>query len=828
VRKFWSWLGLNLGKHWIVVLTVGALVTLVLGYGMTKLEFSTGQENYLNKSDQVYKDNVAYQKVFGGEAMVTLVTMHPGHTVEELFDDAGIAQWLAVERDIHDSHKVAGVVTPLTALQWNDRLIQSPSGDPTQSIAGKILFSAIQRTKDPKAVAKRTVDGLKTVTRLSAIPVDQRRISNPKYLKVLLYDNTHHIREPLLPFFPSTPGVSNDNTHAQMVVRLLGNESIKQEGEAADVVQQAVKQNLHFANATITTTGAPKLLQNLNDYLTGGMATLALIAIGLMMVILLVLFSVRWRLLPLGIVLIGIIWAFGVAGYLGIPLTIVTIAGLPVMLGIGIDYAIQMHARVEEEVIIDRADHPIQETARNLGPALLVVTFDAIFAFAALHWARVPMLRAFGLLLAVGVAMICLNSIVGTLAILGIREYKSPTKGRDFREGPLGRLVVWLGSLSSRAGPVLAIISLVIFVGGIFAEGKLVLQTDPIQWVNQKSQVIKDLHVLDRETGSSSELGMFVVSTPTVFTDTTVRFVDDFTRTQLALPQNRDTLLTVSGLVPVVSQLLDVPGTPHVVPTAAEARAAYSVAPADIKSSTVSPSHTAMNLIFRTGPSSLDARAAVVREVRATVRPPEGIQATPSGLAVVGVGLLDNLKENRAVLTYLSILFVFLFLAVRLRSVIRALLSLVPVLIAVGAASLFAWALHLKLSPMTAVGGPLVVAACTEFTSLILLRFLEERRRGLPPREAVDVTASRTGRAFIVSALTAVSGIAVIATSSLPLLRDFGEVVALNVAVALLSALVVLPPMLVWADRRNWVSRGMVPDEVLHPPQPEEPAPVSV
>jgi hydrophobe/amphiphile efflux-3 (HAE3) family protein len=826
VHKFWSWLGLNLGKHWVLVIAVGTAVTIVLGYGMTRLEFSTGQENYLNKSDQVFKDNVVYQQIFGGEAMVTLVTMHPGHTVEELFDDSGIKQWLAVQRDIHDSHKVAGVVTPLTALQWNDRLIQSPTGDPTQSIAGKILFGAIQRTKDPKVAAKRTADGLKTVTRLSAIPVAQRRIDNPKYLNVLLYDNTGKIREPLLPFFPTAPGARPDNTHAQMVVRLLGNESIKQEGEAADVVQQAVKDNLHFANATITTTGAPKLLQNLNDYLTGGMATLALIAIGLMMVILLVLFSVRWRLLPLGIVLIGIIWAFGVAGYLGIPLTIVTIAGLPVMLGIGIDYAIQMHARVEEEVIIARADHPIQETARNLGPALLVVTFDAIFAFAALHWARVPMLRAFGLLLAVGVAMICLNSIVGTLAILGIREYKSPTKGRDFSEGPLGRLVVWLGSLSSRLGPALAIVSLVIFVGGIFAEGKLVLQTDPVQWVNQKSRVIGDLHVLDHETGSSSELGMFVVAEPTVFTDSTVHFVDDFTRAQLA--RYPDTLLTVSGLVPVVSQLLDVPDTPHVTPTAADVRAAYAVAPADIRQSTVSPSATAMNLVFRTGPSGLDARAAVVREVRATVRPPAGVKATPSGLAVVGVGLLDNLKKNRAVLTYLSIAFVFLFLAVRLRSVVRALLSLVPVLIAVGAASLFAWALHLKLSPMTAVGGPLVVAACTEFTSLILLRFLEERRRGLQPREAVDVTASRTGRAFIVSALTAVSGIAVIATSSLPLLRDFGEVVALNVAVALLSALVVLPPMLVWADRRNWVSRGMVPDEVLHPPQPEEAASVSV
>jgi predicted RND superfamily exporter protein len=492
------------------------------------------------------------------------------------------------------------------------------------------------------------------------------------------------------------------------------------------------------------------------------------------------------------------------------------------MLGIGIDYAIQMHARVEEEVIIDRADHPIQETARNLGPALLVVTFDAIFAFAALRFAKVPMLRQFGLLLAVGVAAICLNSIMAPLAILGIREYKSPTKGRDFREGPLGRLVVWLGSIPKAAAVPIAILSTVIFAGGLLVEGKLTLQTDPIQWVNQKSKVIKDLHVIDRETGSSSELGVYVQA-PNVFKDQkAITFLDQFTRSQLQ--QNKSTLLTASGLVSTVSDLTDVPGAPHVTPTIEEVKAAYDVAPEGIKKSTVSPPG-ALNVIFRTGPSGLDARAKVVREIRSTVHPPAGVSATPSGLAVVGVGLLDNLEANRILLTYLAILFVFLFLSVRLRSVIRALLSLVPVLIAVGASSLFAYAFSLKLSPMTAVGGPLVVAACTEFTSLILLRFIEERRRGYEPREAVDVTASRTGRAFVVSALTAISGIAVIATSSLPLLHDFGVVVGMNVAVALLSALVVLPPLLVWAEGHGWVTRGLLhpkwaSQQELHSPLP--------
>lgn len=808
MHRFWSWLGLNLGKHWILVLSVGTVITIVLGYGITKLEFSTSQSSYLNKSDQVYKDSVEYQNLFGGEAMLTLVSMEPGHKVNELFSAEHNQLWQDVERKLRATNQTVSVVSPLTALQFTDALVRSPSGNPTDSVAGKILLATQSRDKSPASVAKRTTDNLETLRRISAIPAAERTLDNPEYVDFLLHDNQGKIRASLRSFFP-------DDRHAQMVVRLPGNESIKDEGRAAVAVKDLASA-LQFPNSSTVTTGAPLLLKNINDYLTGGMLTLGAIALAVMGLILLLLFSVRWRLLPLFIVFVGVVWAFGIAGYAGLPLTIVTIAGLPVMLGIGIDYSIQMHARIEEEVVIDRAPHPIQETARNLGPALLIVTFDAIFAFAALQFARVPMIRQFGVLLALGVAVICVNSIFTTLAVLGIREYKSPTKGHDFRAGPLGRLTVWLGSLPIRAGLVLAVLSVAVFAGGLAVEGRLTLQTDPIQWVNQKSQVIKDLDTLDRETGSSSELGVFVQS-KAPFDDQTVQFLDGFTRQQLA--QHPDTLLTGSSIVEIVSDLTGVPGADHVAPTGAEVQQALAVAPADIKRATVAPG--ALNLIFRTGPSSLEARAKVVREIRKTVNPPAGVRATPSGLAVVGVGLLDNLQKNRVILTYLAIAFVFAFLAIRLRSFVRALLSMVPVLIAVGAASLFAFALDLKLSPVTAVGGPLVVAACTEFTSLILLRFIEERRRGLNPRNAMDVTAERTGRAFIVSGFTAVAGIAVIATSSLPLLRDFGLVVGLNVAVALLSALVVLPPLLVWADRRNWVSKGLVPEETLRASQPE-------
>ncbi|MEI2699283.1 MAG: MMPL family transporter [Microthrixaceae bacterium] len=231
-----------------------------------------------------------------------------------------------------------------------------------------------------------------------------------------------------------------------------------------------------------------------------------------MIVILMLFFNVRWRLLPLAVVIIGVIWAFGLAGYMGIPLTLVTIAGLPVMLGIGIDYAIQMHSRIEEEVIIDRSPHPIQAAARGLGPALLVVTFDAVFAFAAIQISQVPMIREFGWLLTVGIIAICVSSIINPLAALGIREYRSPTKGRDFSEGALGRMVVKLGSLPASSALILAVLSVAVFVAGSVLEPKLKLETDPINWVNQDTQVIKDLRHIEEQVGGSSELGVFVQS----------------------------------------------------------------------------------------------------------------------------------------------------------------------------------------------------------------------------------------------------------------------------------------------------------------------------
>ena len=498
--------------------------------------------------------------------------------------------------------------------------------------------------------------------------------------------------------------------------------------------------------------------------------------------------------------LVGVVWAFGLAGYLGIPLSVVTISGLPILLGIGIDFAVQMHSRVEEEVQLDRAPHPIQETTTNLVPPLIIATLR-LRRSPALLLAEVPMIRTFGVLLAIGILVVLVADIVLPTAVLGAREYYRPTPSRDYTTDAVGRAVVKLGSLPKSAVPVLAVASLAVFVGGAIVDPMLDLQTDPEEWVDQDSQVIADIDFLKQEVESSSELGMFI-ETEEPFSDEAVAWVHEFANEALA---EHDLLLTASSIVTTVSFLLEIPDTTLLAPTGQDVANAYAVAPEGIQTSVAREEGRALNLIFRTGAGPLEDRAVVVNDIRDSIEPPAGVSATPSGLAVVGVGLLENLESNRTLLTYVALGAVFVFLLLRLRSPIRALLSHDPG--AHGRRRRLARRLRRRLQAQPADRARR--AARDRGVHRVHVAHPHPAHGGATPGPGPPggggpgLGPDRSGVRHVGAdhdRWCRRPG-----CLPLPLLRDFGLITSINVAVALLSALVVLPPIMVWADRRGWV-----------------------
>ncbi|MBI9009179.1 MAG: MMPL family transporter [Tenericutes bacterium] len=106
--------------------------------------------------------------------------------------------------------------------------------------------------------------------------------------------------------------------------------------------------NTAFSDSLIS--GKPVLNYDIKSSMMDSMKTMMITSLIIMVVILLVLFPVPFRLLPLFIVLIAVVGTIGVMGIASIPLTMVSMAVFPVLIGLGIDYSIQFHNRYTEEL----------------------------------------------------------------------------------------------------------------------------------------------------------------------------------------------------------------------------------------------------------------------------------------------------------------------------------------------------------------------------------------------------------------------------------------------------------------------------------------------
>ena len=133
--------------------------------------------------------------------------------------------------------------------------------------------------------------------------------------------------------------------------------------------------------------------------LAGSTLRLLLVGVAVMALVLALLFRARLRLLPLAIALGTVSIVFGGLSLLGLPLTMASIAVLPVLLGLAVDYAIQFQAGNSRRVIATAA------LATAVG-------------FLILLFSPVPMVRGFGALLVVGVGVALALTFTAGAAVL--------------------------------------------------------------------------------------------------------------------------------------------------------------------------------------------------------------------------------------------------------------------------------------------------------------------------------------------------------------------------------------------------------------------------
>src|SRR5699024_9502817 len=165
---------------------------------------------------------------------------------------------------------------------------------------------------------------------------------NQATLDNMIYDDDDELR-------PMFEEVVIDDQYMIMMIKLNGDTEDAEKTEVIDTINSYLDTE-EMESAETMVSGKPVLDHATRSSMQESIQTMMGLALIIMVIVLSIFFKVRWRLLPLVTVLIAVIGTVGLMGWLQIPITMVSMAVFPILIGLGIDYAIQFQNRYAEEM----------------------------------------------------------------------------------------------------------------------------------------------------------------------------------------------------------------------------------------------------------------------------------------------------------------------------------------------------------------------------------------------------------------------------------------------------------------------------------------------
>lgn len=697
-----------------------------------------------------------------------------------------------------------------------------------QQILGKRAADAAQ------SAAWASLQRLAAVSGLKGNP----QVDDAAFVSQIVFDPARGADVPKSRFAYLFPNADS----ALIQVRLRPNLSVAERRRALGLVEQAVRMPMFQLDrgGTFTVSGVPVVIEELGDSLTGEIALLLGGAIAAMALVLLLVFRGRLRLLPLGIALASAGLTFGVMRLVGAELTMASIAVLPVLIGLAVDYAIQFQSRIEEEFAAgERGAEAVARAARVGAPTIATAALATATGFLVLLFSPVPMVRGFGLLLVVGIVIAFVVTLTAGSAALALAGRERTGRGRFAAVRRLrgsisaafapavagaGDIVSGAGRAIGRVRPLRAAAGLVslrsILGASLRRPGRVLgvaLALAAIGWaVETQTDVVSDvtklvpadmpalanLNQLQNATRSSGEIDV-VVRGDNVATPEVVAWMSEYQRRVLRrLGYDEKSGCADASICPALS-LPDLFANGGRTDTQQQIDGLLDAVPPYFASAVLRPDREAATLAFGIRLMPLDEQQRVVEAMRAELNPPKGVEARLAGLPVVTAQANADLSSpgRRLLTAVLGLLAVAAVLLAVFRKAERALVPLLPIALATGWSALVLFLTGVPLNPMSATLSALVIAISTEFSVLLSERFREERAAGHELADALARTYRSTGRAVVASGVTAIAGFGVLALSDIRMLRDFGVVTVVDLAVSLIGVLIVLPSVLVLAER---------------------------
>jgi len=753
--------------------------------GLPRVEFNTGVDAFVPHGDPTYKTLVDRDKRFGSDPIV--IALEADSPKGFLLDQDQLALLLGLEGKLAGITDVAQVYGPATVLNQTAKglqdLVSRISGERDALMEG-VRRLARKRGATPAEAERAARLGVVRFDRrygalvAKALPVGLPTLRNQVFVGNVVFDDRG---EPKPQWRFLVPDIAQVTLLVRPRAGLDQDELAYVIGDVRKVVERS---GLRIARKRIG--GVPVVTTAVADEARAEIPRLGLIALGLVGMVLVI---VPWtrhrtaRLRPLICALTGAGATVATYGWLDRPLSLGTVAFLPILFGVGTDYPVYLASAVGRRTV-----------------AAIAAAGSA--AFGALWLADLPLVRELGMALALGVAL-----TGGTAFLLATVSRQSSSRmtiaqrlgGRSASRRAASRVGrLW----KLRPSPPLAAdrssrlrrdlrpwqrVVLALGAVGVSAAGWVSLavadvETSPDSLARGVPQ-LEETQALGSDLGFAGEVDV-VIRGNDVIRPEAIRWASDAEST--IVRKHGDKLTPVISLGRLLSFLGE-------RPTAGQAEAAADVVPPYLLNAVTSDDREWGAILTGISAIDVDEQADVLRDVRANLPPaPTGYNVELVGLPVVAARSLKLVKADRLFINAAAALAAVACLMVLLPDRRDALRGAAAVLLAGGWVFGLARLVWGDLSPLTAVVGALVTVTATEFTVMLL--------------QAARLSSREIRRSTWTAATAGIAGYLVLLGSSVSVIREFGGLLACGVILSIAAARLVLlldPPATVDDNKRT-------------------------
>jgi predicted RND superfamily exporter protein len=519
--------------------------------------------------------------------------------------------------------------------------------------------------------------------------------------------------------------------------------------------------------------------------------------------------SFRATFISLIVVAIGVMWAFGILGWLGYEITVLTALIPPLIIVIGVPNCIFLINKYQQEIAKHRNQaKSLQRVIAKIGNATLMTNLTTASGFATFILTNSKILKEFGVVASINIIAIFLLSLLIIPITYSFMERPNKKHLRHLKNKTVDFFVTWMEKTVRKKRVNVYLISLLGLIIGITGIYQIKISGSLIEDMPKSAPFFKDILFFDAIFNGIVPLEIWIDSKREegIVRPATLRRMNQLQETIDEIPELAPSLSVVNAVKYAKQAYYN--GNPNyfALPTSQENSFIYP-----FLNSSNSNSQLLNGYVDSTGQfgrittymkdiktSRMEEIEADLKESIAKIFPKDRYGVNITGKSLLFLKGTKYLINNLILSLSLAILLIALFMAFLFRSFKMILISLIPNLLPLIITAGVMGFTGIPLKPSTILVFSIAFGISVDDTIHFLAKYRQELiANGWKINKAVFAALRETGISMFYTSVVLFFGFSIFMSSNFGGTQALGGLVAVTLMMAMLANLVLLPSLLI-------------------------------